>query len=174
MNIGHALAMCLCPEVRIDSTCTLWPKPPFPDAHHFSCAFPGIASDASGSPSSPQSSSDTEIDWTENQGDTTDEDEATLADPSLRGMVALVTAACPRKYQRTLKARQTRRRVLSEDFSTSEFLQKFRRVFQAQCNAQMQKATCHDEPHKRLRRSTVASGTSTWQCWPLATSPTRR
>ena len=52
---------------------------------------------ASGSDSSSDSSSDTDSAWICNEGESTDNDEETPADQSLRGEAALVTASCPRK-----------------------------------------------------------------------------
>ena len=76
-------------------------------------------------------SSETDSDWTRNDGSTSEEEEEIPANQSLRGMACLVTAACPRKYPRALKERKASRLVLPGDFSTQEFLQKFRRVFLA-------------------------------------------
>ena len=103
--------------------------------------------------SSSSGSSDTEEEWTENEGESTDNDEETPADPSLRGQAALITASCPRKYPKELAARRARRVMLPDDFTTEEFLKKFRRVFNANSNVNIEKATCHDEPHKRLKKS---------------------
>ena len=89
--------------------------------------------------------------WEENEGESSENDEETPADPSLRGTTFLVTAACPRKYPSELEARKARRIMLPEDFSKEDFLKKFRRVFNAQSNVKIEKATCHDEPHKRFR-----------------------
>lgn len=65
----------------------------------------------------------------------------------------MVTAACPRKYPRDLATRKAKRCMIPEDFTTEEFLAKFRRVVGKYCTQSVLKATCHDEPHKRFRPS---------------------
>ena len=110
-------------------------------------------SDSADLSQSSTSTSDSEDVWTENEGETTEEDEETPAHPSLRGMTALVTASCPRKYPRTVDARRKGRVMLPDDFSKDELLKKFRRVFNTQTNSKIEKATCHDEPHKRFKKS---------------------
>ena len=57
-------------------------------------------------------SSETDSDWTRNDGSTSEEEEEIPANQSLRGMACLVTAACPRKYPRALKERRASRLVL--------------------------------------------------------------
>ena len=80
-------------------------------------------------------------------------DEEAPAHASLRGQTALVTAACPRKYPRDLKTRKATKRMIPEDFPKEEFLAKFRKTFNANSNQAIEKATCHEEPHKRFRPS---------------------
>ena len=95
-----------------------------------SCAM-STASSRSG-PSSSKSSSDSESDesttWTENEGDSSENDEEVPAAQSLRGQAALVTASCPRRYPRALKDRRRMNIMIPEVFSTCEMLQKFRRT----------------------------------------------
>jgi hypothetical protein len=43
--------------------------------------------------------------------------------------------------------------MIPEDFTTEEFLRCFIRVFNAHSTQSVEKASCHDEPHKRLRPS---------------------
>jgi len=43
--------------------------------------------------------------------------------------------------------------MLPEDFSKEAFLQKLRRTFHSNCNVKIEKATCQDEPHKRIKPS---------------------
>ena len=111
------------------------------------------AADVPTEDSSASSSSDSESEWTANEGVTSDEDEETPAAPKLRGQAALVTAACPRRYLRLAAERKERGVFIPEDFSTEEFLRSFRRVWDANTTVALEKATCHDEPHKRWRRS---------------------
>ena len=66
--------------------------------------------------------------WTDNEGDSSDNDEEVPAAQSLRGQAALVTASCPRRYPRALKDRRRMNIMIPEDFSTCEMLQKFRRT----------------------------------------------
>lgn len=96
----------------------------------------------------------TEVAYEENEGDLSEIDDEAPAHQKLRGQTALVTAACPRKYLKCLAQRMAKNQRIPEDFSKDEFLTKFRRVFNANCNQSIQKATCHDEPHKRFNLST--------------------
>ena len=91
--------------------------------------------------------------WTSNEGDTTDEEEEAPAHQSLRGQTALVTAACPRSYPRDLETRKAQGRMIPEDFTKEEFLSKVRKTIGKYCTVKLEKATCHDEPHKRFRPS---------------------
>ena len=91
--------------------------------------------------------------WTENEGESTDDEEVAPADSSLRGCTALVTAACPRKYPRDIETRRASGLMIPEDFTKEVFLNNLRRTFAKQCTVKMEKATCHDEPHKRFRAS---------------------
>ena len=111
------------------------------------------AADVPTEDSSSSSSSDSESEWIANEGVTSDEDEETPAAPKLRGQAALVTAACPRRYLRLAAERKERGVFIPEDFSMEEFLRSFRRVWDANTTVALEKATCHDEPHKRWRRS---------------------
>ena len=110
-------------------------------------------SGASSSKSSSDSESDESTAWTENEGDSSDNDEEVPAAPSLRGQAALVTASCPRRYPMALKDRRRMNIMIPEDFSTCEMLQKFRRTVLANSPVKVVERTCHDEPHKRFRPS---------------------
>jgi hypothetical protein len=103
--------------------------------------------------SSDSSSSDAETVWTANEGDSSENDEEVPAVPSIRGIAALVTASCPRRYPRDREDRVRMKVMIPEDFSTSELLQKFRRTVLANSTVKLVKGTCHDEPHKRFRPS---------------------
>eukprot|EP00973_Karenia_brevis_P060198 8376382-Karenia_brevis.AAC.1 len=104
------------------------------------------------SDSSDSSDSSSEA-WTGNEGESTDADEEVEAQPSLRGAACLVTASCPRKYPTELAVRKEKGKMIPEDFGKVEFLNKFRRIVGSHCNQRVEKATCHDEPHKRYRPS---------------------
>ena len=106
------------------------------------------ASSRASSSSSSSSSSDTEV-WTGNEGESSDNAEEVAAQPSLRGQTALVTASCPRQYLRSQALRKAKKKTIPEDFTTEEFLNKFRKVFDSHSNSSIEKLTCHDEPHKR-------------------------
>ena len=88
-----------------------------------------------------------------NEGDESDYAEETPAAVELRSEVCLVTASCPREYIRDPDERKRRHTFIPEDFTTTEFLSSFRRVFDANSTVMVEEATCHDEPHKRLRAS---------------------
>lgn len=105
------------------------------------------------SESSSSSSYSEEEPLTENEGESTDNDEEVAAHAHIRGCTALVTASCPRKYYRHLEDRQKHHAMIPADFPKDVFLKKFRRCFHANCNVRIEKATCHDEPHKRYRPS---------------------
>jgi hypothetical protein len=92
---------------------------------------PAMASD-SGSSNGSDSSIASSTEWTQNEGESSENDEETPADPSLRGTTFLVTVACPRNYTSELEARKARRIMLPEDFSKEDLLKKFRRVFNTQ------------------------------------------
>ena len=105
--------------------------------------------------SSSSSSSDAEPqiqepDWACNEGSSSEEEFEAPAAPSLRGQAGLVTAACPRQYPAALEDRRRLKRHIPEDFTTDEFLTKFRRVFDRNTTVNIEKATCHNEPHKRF------------------------
>ena len=108
---------------------------------------------ASDSDSTSGSSSDADSDWTCNEGESTDNDEETPADQSLRGEAALVTASCPRRCPRCLADRRKQRLMIPEDFTTAEFLKKFRRTFNAHNTVKLEEAICADEPHKRFSKT---------------------
>jgi len=91
--------------------------------------------------------------WTENEGESTYCDEEVAADAALRGQAALVTASCPRRYPKDLEARKAKKIMLPEDYTKDEFLNNFRRVFDAHSTQRIEKATCHNEPHKRFHPS---------------------
>ena len=78
--------------------------------------------------------------YEENEGDLSEIDDEAPAHQKLRGQTALVTAACPRKYLKFLAQRMAKNQRIPEDFSNDEFLTKFRRVFNANCNQSIQKA----------------------------------
>ena len=92
--------------------------------------------------------------WTNNEGDTSDEEEEMPADSTLRGRSALLTAACPREYPRDLAVRKAQKLMIPADFSTAEFLALVRRALGKHCTAKLLKASCHDEPHKRINVTT--------------------
>jgi hypothetical protein len=71
---------------------------------------------------------------------------------SIRGQCALVTAACPRRYLRDSEQRKAQNSNIPEDFTKEEFLRNFRSVFGSSTTVKLEKATCHDEPHKRYSR----------------------
>ena len=98
-------------------------------------------SGASSSKSSSDSESDESTAWTENEGDSSDNDEEVPAAPSLRGQAALVTASCPRRYPMALKDRRRMNIMIPEDFSTCEMLQKFRRTVLANSRVKVVKGT---------------------------------
>ena len=108
-------------------------------------------SPASSSSSSASSSSDAE--WTGNEGDSTDSGEEAPAAASQRGMAALVTASCPRRYPRDLAARRQVHKLIPADYQKEQFLKNFRTIFNRNATAKLELATCHDEPHKRFRPS---------------------
>ena len=89
--------------------------------------------------------------FTSNEGEMTDDDGETPAVAGVRGRAALVTASCPRKYPRDLALRQRRSNMIPEDYTTEVFLAKFHRVFEANTSQRLRKASCHDEPHKRMK-----------------------
>lgn len=93
--------------------------------------------------------------WTGNEGESSDLDEETPADPSQRGMTALVTAPCPRTYPRDKAVRQSAGKMLPADYTKAEFLKNFRKIFNRHASVKLEKATCHDEAHKRCRPSTT-------------------
>ena len=105
------------------------------------------------SSSDSESNKEVEDEWTGNEGETTDEEEAAPAHASLRGCACLVTAACPRKYPRDADARKRHKTTIPEDFRKAEFLRVLRQVIGSHATVTVQKATCHDEPHKRMRPS---------------------
>ena len=107
----------------------------------------------SSSSSSDSSSSDTEVVWTENDGELTDDDGETAADPTLRGQCALVTASCPKQYPRDIDKRKAKNIMIPADLTKEEFLREFRRVWDANSTVTLEKASCHDEPHQRFRPS---------------------
>lgn len=90
---------------------------------------------------------------TENEGLTSSDDDEATAVVSARGACALVTAACPRSYPRALEDRQKQHTMIPADFSSEDFLKKFRKVFGANTTVRLEKAGCYDEPHKRFRPS---------------------
>ena len=112
-----------------------------------------MCSDSDSFSSSSDSSSEIGSDWTQNQGDSTDNDTEEPAHQSLRGETALVTVSCPRKYLRSLADRRKQRKMISEDCTIADFLKKFRRTFSANSTEVVEKALCADEPHKRFRKS---------------------
>ena len=67
-----------------------------------------MASDSDMSSNSDPDSSDEDSGWTCSHGSSTDNDEEAPAHPTLRGQTAFVTASCPRKYPRDLKASKPR------------------------------------------------------------------
>jgi hypothetical protein len=91
--------------------------------------------------------------FTSNEGASTDEDLETPSHASLRGQAALVTASCLRRYPRTYEARHAQRMMIPDDFTKEDFLKNFRRVFDTHSTQRIEKATCHDEPHRRFRPS---------------------
>ena len=91
--------------------------------------------------------------WVENEGESTDCDEEVAADSALRGQACLVTASCPRLYPQGLEARKAKNLLLPADYTKEEFLKNFRRTFDAHSTQRIEKATCHDEPHKRCKPS---------------------
>jgi hypothetical protein len=100
----------------------------------------------------PEEASQEDV-WTSNEGDSTDEEEVAPAESSLRGSTALVTASCPRQYPREFEERKAQGCLIPDDFSKEEFLAKLRKTIAKCCTVKMEKATCHDEPHKRFRPS---------------------
>ena len=86
--------------------------------------------------------------WTGNEGETSDEDEEAPADPHQRGQAALVTAACPRKYPRSVDSRRRAKKMIPSDYPKGEFLTKFRRTFNRVATEKLDKPTCHDESHE--------------------------
>jgi hypothetical protein len=94
-----------------------------------------------------------ELAWTENEGEFSDYDDEFPADQHMRGQAGLVTAACPRRCPRDLDDRRRLGKMIPADFSNDELLDKFRRVVLTHTNVKLVKGTCHDEPHKRFRRS---------------------
>ena len=120
----------------------------------FACLLIFATSSWHMSSSSKSSDSDSSSQLTGNAGDSSDYDEEAPADQTMRGQAALVTAACPRQYHRTLEERRRANKLIPEDISTEGALRQFRRVWNSCCTAQLLKATCHDEPHKRVRQST--------------------
>lgn len=91
--------------------------------------------------------------WTENEGEETENDEEIPAAPDGRGWCCLVTASCPRKYPRTLAERKGKNIMIPEDYSRETFLENFRQMFNRHTPKLMTKGTCHEEPHKRFRRT---------------------
>ena len=86
-----------------------------------------------------------------NEGEMTDDDGETPASAAVRGRAALVTASCPRTYPKDLALRKRQNNMISEDYTTEAFLSHFRRVFDANTAQRLKKASCHDEPHKRMK-----------------------
>lgn len=107
-----------------------------------------------GSDSSSTSSHSSDSDCTGNDGESSDWDEEAPATAALRGKVALVSAKCPRRYLRKLKIRKARGQRIPSDMGKEEFLQGFRGVVGTQCNETLKVASCHAEPHARVRAST--------------------
>ena len=99
------------------------------------------------------SSEDEDAVLTCNEGESSDEGEEAPADPSLRGQAGLLTASCPRQYFQDVGVRKSKHQLIPEDIPKEEFLAKFRKVFNRTCNESLEKATCHNEPHKRFRPS---------------------
>ena len=103
--------------------------------------------------SSSSSDSEEQIQWTENEGESSDHDDEVPSAPKIRGQAGLVTWSCPRTYPREQQDRLELKKPIPEDFTKQEFLDKLRRSILKNTNVKMQKGTCHDEPHKRYRRS---------------------
>ena len=108
----------------------------------------------SDSDSSSTSTNSSDSDCTGNEGESSDWDEEAPATGALRGTVALVSAKCPRRYLKKSKIRKARGQRVPSDMSKADFLQAFRRVVGTQCNETVKIATCHAEPHSRVRTST--------------------
>jgi hypothetical protein len=90
---------------------------------------------------------------TDNEGDSSDYDEESPAEYTIRGHAGLVTVSCPRKYPRELKDRKRLNIMIPEDYSKQQFLENFRRLVNVNTNRTLLKAYCVDEPHKRFRKS---------------------
>ena len=103
--------------------------------------------------SSSSSDSEEDVQWTGNEGESSDHDDEVPSAPKIRGQAGLVTWSCPRKYPREQHDRLELKQPIPEDFTKHEFLEKLRRSILKNTNVKMQKGTCHDEPHKRFRRS---------------------
>jgi hypothetical protein len=113
------------------------------------------ASGSSSADSDGSSSSDSEekVQLTGNEGESSDHDDEVPSDQKIRGQAGLVTWACPRKYPREQQDRLDLKQPIPEDFTKQGFLDKLRRSVLKNTNVKMLKGTCHDEPHKRFRRS---------------------
>ena len=94
-----------------------------------------------------------EDEMTGNEGDSTDDEEVAPAHSSLRGCSALVTASCPRHYPRDPEVRKAKGFLIPEDMPKDLFLQNLRKTVAKYCTVRIEKATCHEEPHKRYRPS---------------------
>ena len=56
-------------------------------------------------------------------------------------------------YLRDFDARKAANARLPEDMSKDDFLKAFRKSFAKTCSVRIEKATCHDEPHKRFNKT---------------------
>ena len=92
---------------------------------------------------------------TQNEGEVTEVDEEAPAASALRGQAGLMTWACPREYLRSKELRLKRKEIIPEDWTTAECLDKVRRCILKNLPVKLEKGTCHDEPHKRVRESTL-------------------
>ena len=86
-----------------------------------------------------------------NEGEMSDDDGETPASAVVRSRAGLVTASCPRTYPRDVALRKRQNNMIPEDYTTEAFLSHFRRVFDANTAQRLKKASCHDEPHKRMK-----------------------
>ena len=101
-----------------------------------------------------ESVSDASSGMTDNEGESSDIEEETPADYTVRGSAGLITAACPRHYPRDIDERKRLGIMIPQDFEKPVFIDKIRRLININTNRTLQKAYCVDEPHKRFRKST--------------------